>query len=68
MKTIAYMDRTENKTLHYYFENPDTPLFFNRQKRLERINKALKELKHMGYIKVFLIDGNKTRFLFAKSN
>ena len=58
MKTIAYQD-VIGGTLHGYFKEGES--------RHERIQNALKELKHTGRIFVYLIKGNKKRRLFYKS-
>jgi len=59
MKTIAYQDIQGGGIYLYKGKDP-------KQKRHDRISEGLKELKHTGRIKVFLIDGNKTRKLFSK--
>jgi len=59
MKTIGYRERVKClKIIHCYFKTGQT--------RHERINEALKELRHMGNINVYLIKGNKVRYLFSK--
>ena len=58
MKTIAFRDNLGGK-LHGYFKEGQT--------RHERIKEALKELKHVGNITIYLVDGNKTRKLLRKS-
>ena len=64
MKTIAYIDKCDgNKTLKGFKIN-DSQNHLNNlfsQKRLDRIKEALKELKGMGNIAVYLIKGNKTQ-------
>jgi len=62
MKTIGYMDLVEKKIREY---NPKD-FFHLCQTRHDRIKEGLRELKHMGNIAVFLINGNKTRYLFRK--
>jgi len=58
MKTIAYQD-IQGGSLNGYFAKGET--------RHERISNALNDLRHTGRIKVYLINGNKTRLLFTKS-
>jgi len=70
MKTIAYIDKVENKTLHCYKLN-DSQLFrktllYPKQKRLSRIVEALRELRHTGNIDVYLINGSKYRKILSK--
>jgi len=70
MKTIAYIDKVENKTLHCYKLN-DCQLFrktllYPKQKRLSRIIEALEDLKHTGNIDIYLINGNKYRKILSK--
>ena len=57
MKTIAYRD-IQGGSLYGYFCEGET--------RHERIRNALKDLRHMARIRVYLINGNKTRWLFSK--
>jgi hypothetical protein len=61
MKTIGYKDNAtgRNGIIHCYFKQGQT--------RSERISEALKELKHVGNITVYLIKGKKVRPLFRKS-
>ena len=61
MKTIGYKDLATGKqgVINCYF--------IEGQRRHERINKALAELKHVGNIAVYLIKGNKTRRLFIRN-
>jgi hypothetical protein len=58
MKTIAFRD-VAGGTIHGFFK-PE-------QKRIDRYTEALKDLEHTAQIKVYLINGNKTRFLFYRS-
>ena len=64
METIGFMDRVENKTIRLFYKNDSESLF--RQKKADRIIEAMRELKHTGNIAVYLIKGNKQRFLFCK--
>jgi len=60
MKTIGFQD-IAGGSIHCYFNraNPD-------QKRHDRIKEALNDLRHVGRIRVYLIDGKKIRKLFTK--
>lgn len=58
MKTIAYKDNAGGQ-IKGYFADGET--------RHQRIQNALKELKHMGNITIYLVNGNKCRKLFRKS-
>lgn len=60
MKSIGYKDKQTGQTgtIHCYFKHGQT--------RNERIMAALKELKYVGNIVVYLINGNKKRVLFTK--
>ena len=68
MKTIGYMDITEGKTIYIY--NPKLPLQLNLfqplQKRYNRINAGLQEIKAMSNIIVYYIKGKKYRPIFKK--
>ena len=71
MKTICYRDIGDgNRTLRY-FQPPQQKddgniLPFFRQKRVERQVQALDELRHMGDIVVYLLQGKKLRRLFVR--
>lgn len=60
MKTIGFKDNAGGMTNCYF--NKSNPM----QPRHERINEALRELKHTGNITIYLINGNKVRKLFRK--
>jgi hypothetical protein len=65
MKTIGYIDKCDgNKTVRGYVKKEERSLF--QQKRGERIQEALKELKHLGNCHIVMIKGNKTRILFSR--
>ena len=68
MKTIAYIDKVEGKTLMAFKIINDNRNNLNLYsfKRINRIQEALKELKHMGNIDIYYIKGNKKRLLFSK--
>ena len=59
MKSIGYMDIVEGKTIRVF--NPKQNI-----NRHERIRMALDELKGMGNIIIYLINGNKYRKLFKR--
>ena len=69
MKTIGYIDRCNgNKTLNIFKADNNQKHFdtlFN-QKKYSRVFEALQDLKRVGNIKVYLINGNKKRLLFEK--
>lgn len=58
MKSIAFKDNAGGSTVMYYKDG---------ETRHERIANALKELKHVGNITVYLVNGRKVRTLFRKS-
>ena len=61
MKSIGYIDINDgNKTLNV-FTKQDV-------KRIDRIMTAIHELKPVGNIAVYLINGRKIRRLFIKKN
>ena len=61
MKTIGYVDKCDgNQRLHEYIHAN------TRQKRHDRITAALTELRTMGNIKIYLIDGRHYRLLLTK--
>jgi len=65
MKTLAWRDMGNPSNTFYIPKlNKDMTLF--EPKRNERNIKLLQELKHTGNIAVYLLKGNKTRFLFSK--
>jgi hypothetical protein len=72
MKTIGYIDRGDgNKKLYEFVGNPQLTVgqshdLFLMQKRVERIRNALNDLRGVGNIAVYLIDGKKARKLFVK--
>lgn len=72
MKTIGYKDRIENKTIMGYTSNKpydrleQLDLIPVKIKKNKRIADGLKEIKGLGNIHVYLIKGNKTRYLFSR--
>lgn len=64
MTTIGYMDRTEGKTIRLFCKQESRDLY--QQKRIDRIKEALSELKPVGNIVVYLIQGNKQRVIFVR--
>lgn len=62
MKTIGIMDLVERKIRIY---NPKE-FFKSFQKRQDRIKEALKDIKGLGNIGVYLIKGNKYRLLWKQ--
>ena len=68
MKTIGYLDRVEGKTIKAFNSPNDSKNKLNifNFKRINRIQEAFKELKNMGNIEVYLLQGNKQRLLFTR--
>lgn len=69
MKTIAYIDKADGNKVLRCFKLDDHKYHLDNlfmQKRLDRIKEALSELKGMGNIKIYLIDGNKSRLLTTR--
>jgi len=65
MKTIGYLDRTEGKTIKAFYKNEDNTIF--RQKKNDRIQEALRELKCVGRIEIYFLKGNKQRLIAIKN-
>lgn len=66
MKTLGYTDNCDgDKVLKVFYRQEERNLF--QQKRHERIQEALFELKHVGNITVYLIRGKKYRKLFKNT-
>jgi len=58
MKNIAFQD-IAGGSINVYSKHKELP-------RLERIKKALADLKHTGNIKIFLYSGRKLRLINVK--
>ena len=63
MKSIGIMDKVEGK-IRIYHSTDKTSLF--RQKRHERIAEAMEDIRYMGNINIYLINGNKYRLIQSK--
>ncbi len=62
MTSIAYQDKTSGLIYIYSPQYPAQRNFFEL-KRNERILKAIKELKHMGNVRIYLHKKDKLRLI-----
>ena len=70
MKTIGILDRGDGRGIIRAYKLDEgkrkDSLFQHGQTRIDRITEALNDIKHTGNIAVYLIQGNRTRFLFNR--
>jgi hypothetical protein len=67
MKTIGYSDRCDGSGKIYIYTQGGTRYNLFNQKKNERIQAAFSDLKHLGNVFLYYVNGNKARLISVRN-